>query len=130
MTYLKAAGITALLVAGVIYVQMILGGEMLIDRTTNFHTGLGHFIQLPALIAMIVFWRVKPPSKFLRWGGILLFLLTVIQASALGILIDPTPDTNRVILLAHGLNAAILFALATALSVVAVRELPRIQPTK
>ena len=127
---MRVAGIAALVVSGFLYVQMILGGAMLIDRTTNVHTSLGHFIPLLALIAAIILWRTKPPSRLLRWGGILLFVLTAIQAEVLGTQIDPVPTTDRLFLAAHGINAVLIFAFTLVLAVVAIREVPRVQPSK
>ena len=103
---------------------------MLIDRTSNDHIFLGHWIPGLALIAAIIVWRTKPPSRLLRWGGILLFVLTAIQVEILVTQIDPVPTTDRLFLAAHGINAVLIFTISLVLAVVAIREVPRVQPSK
>ncbi len=137
---MRTAGIAVLVTAGAIYVQMILGGIMLIERTANIHVYFGHGITFLALIAAILLWRVKPRSKFLRRGGILFLILVGLQTEVLGPAITTTglpwfnPSllslNDQLILAAHGMNAAVVFAISVALSVWAVRELPRAQVTK
>ncbi len=129
---MRTAGVAALVAAGAIFVQMILGGTMLLERTVILaHAAVGGIIILGiAPVETIVFWRVKPPSKFLRRGGILLIILTFVQGGLGGSFYSyDSLDSflHSIPLAAHGMNAALIFAVSIVLLVVAVREVRRVE---
>ena len=124
----KAGGVAALIVAALVYVQLVLGGGVLLSGVSSSwgtetwrsaHIGLGHFIPLIAIIAAVILWRLKPPARNLKIGGIALVILTIIQSEFLGNL---GPWGSVAVMAAHGLNAGLVFAAAVALAVIAVKE--------
>ncbi|MFQ5950527.1 MAG: hypothetical protein ACE5KH_00410 [Candidatus Geothermarchaeales archaeon] len=123
----QAGAVAAVVVAALVYVQLILGGGVLITRAVpgwasevwrDAHVGLGNIIWLLAIIPAVILWRLKPPSRTLRIGGITLFVLTFIQAG-IGF---AGPWGSVAVMAAHGLTAALIFAAAVALAVLAVWE--------
>lgn len=125
----KAGVVSTLILASLVYVQLILGGAVLL-RTVNptwisqawveAHVHLGHSIWFIAIIPAVLFWRLKPPSKPLKISSITLVILSFIQSSIIGVM---DPWGNVAVMAAHGLMAGLVFAIAVALTVITLKEL-------
>jgi len=88
------------------------------------HTSFGHLIFLPILVTLILAWRQKAGRLAVGFIGII-FVLYLVQAEVLahsatlaGLDLTPT----NVALLAHGINALVLYTLTLSVTVWALRR--------
>ena len=112
-----------------IFTQIVLAGLMFMGFT-YFHTTFGHLIFFPILIALILAWRQKAGRLATRLIGII-FVVVLIQAEPLAHfarLAGLVLATNNLALLAHGINALILYTLSLSVTVWAVRQ-PEVKQT-
>jgi len=88
------------------------------------HKTFGHLIGLPILVTLILAWRQKAGRLAVGFIGII-FVLTLVQAEPLAHFaslagLDLTP--TNVALLAHGINALVLYTLTLSVTVWALRR--------
>ena len=123
----RAAVAATLVVGSLVFVQLILGGAALLRPLrpdwvsgdfVNAHIGIGHSIWLISIAPVVLLWRIKPASRNLRTGGIVLLALSLVQANIIAAL---GPWTGIGIMVAHGLAAAVIFTTAVALAVATLR---------
>ncbi|MFQ5871500.1 MAG: hypothetical protein ACE5IB_05025 [Candidatus Geothermarchaeales archaeon] len=123
----KAVGVATLTLAALVYLQLILGGAMLLHHAEptwvseaweDAHMSLGHSIWFIAIVPAVLLWRLKPPSPTLRVGGLTLVVLSFINT----IFAVQGPWGSIAVMAAHGLTAGLIFAVAVALTVAALKE--------
>lgn len=106
-----------------IFAQIILAGLMFMGFS-YFHTTFGHLIFFPILITLILAWRQKAGRLAIGLIGIT-FVLYLIQAEVLAHAASQAGlvlATNNIGLLAHGINALILYTLSLIVTVWAIRR--------
>jgi hypothetical protein len=110
--------------AGIVYLQLLSGGALLVNRQFLDHVILGHMIvPLVPIPLLVVALKASPPSRELRnfrIGAAIVLALSWAQ----NILGTSGPQENFTVLIAHGANAGILFGGAVALAVLAVKLPP------
>jgi hypothetical protein len=107
--------------AGIVYLQLLSGGALLIDRQFLDHVILGHMlVPLVPIPLLVVALKASPLSRELRnfrIGAMVVLALSWAQ----NILGTSGPKENFSVLIAHGANAGILFGGAVALAVLALK---------
>jgi len=85
------------------------------------HTTFGYLIFFPILVTLILAWRQKAGRLAVGFIGII-FVLYLVQAEVLAHFasLDLTP--TNVGLLAHGINALVLYTLTLSVTVWALRR--------
>ena len=106
--------------AAAIFIQIVLAGLMFMGFTL-FHTTFGHLIFIPLLITLILAWRQKAGRWAVRLIGII-FVLDLLQAEPLAHNASLTLATTNLGLLAHGINALVLYTLTLGVTVWALRR--------
>ena len=112
-----------------IFAQIVLAGLMFMGFT-YFHTTWGHLIFIPILITLILAWRQQAGQMATRLIWIIL-VVDLIQAEPLAhsaYLAGLVLSTSNLALLAHGINALILYTLSLSVTVWAVRR-PEVKQT-
>lgn len=105
--------------AASIFIQIFLAGLMFMGFGL-LHTSFGHLIFFPLLVTLILAWRQKAGRTAVGLVGIIL-ILDLIQAEPLAHNASLNLATSNIGLLAHGVNALILYTLTLAVTVWAVR---------
>ena len=106
--------------AAAIFIQIVLAGLMFMGFTL-LHTTFGHIIFLPLLITLILAWRQKAGRSAVGLIGVI-FVLYVVQAEVLGAFASLALATTNLGLLAHGVNALVLYTLTLGVTVWALRR--------
>jgi hypothetical protein len=109
--------------AAAIFVQIVLAGLMFMGFTF-FHTTFGHIIFFPLLITLILAWKQKAGRSAVGLIG-MIFVLDLIQAEPLAHsahLAGLDLSTTNVALLAHGINALVLYTLTLSVTIWALRR--------
>lgn len=105
---------------GSIFIQIVLAGLMFLGLT-NLHTGLpGVAVFFLLVVTAIVAWRAKAGRRMLGLLGIIfvLFMIQVFLGGGASTRLEPTD----LALVAHGVNALILYTLTLAVTISAVRR--------
>ncbi len=100
--------------------QIVLAGLMFMGFG-YLHTSFGHAIFLPILVALILAWRQKAGRLALGFIGII-SVLYLVQAEVLAQIASLNLATTNLGLLAHGINALVLYTLTLSVSVWALRQ--------
>ena len=106
--------------AAAIFIQIVLAGLMFMGFTL-LHTSFGHIIFFPLLITLILGWRQKAGRPAVGLIGII-FVLYLLQAEILGAFASLTLSPTNLGLLAHGINALVLYTLTLGVTVWALRR--------
>jgi hypothetical protein len=109
--------------AAAIFVQIVLAGLMFMGFG-YLHTVFGHLIFFPILVTLILAWRQKAGRRALGFIGII-FGLDLVQAEPLAHFAKLSGldlATTNVALLAHGINALVLYTLTLSVTVWALRR--------
>jgi len=106
--------------AAAIFIQILLAGLMFMGFTL-LHTTFGHVIFFPLLITLILAWRQKAGRSALGLIGII-FVAYIVQAEVLGAFASLDLAPTNLGLLAHGVNALVLYTLTLGVTVWALRR--------
>ncbi len=106
--------------AAAIFLQIVLAGLMFMGFT-YLHTTFGHAIFLPILITLILAWRQRAGRRVVGLVGII-FVLYIIQAEVLAQQASLELTTTNLGLLAHGINALILYTLTLGVTIWALKR--------
>ena len=123
-TALRVLRYLAPIYAGIVYLQLLSGGALLVNRQFLDHVILGHmFVPVIPIPLLVVALRARPYTQALRnfrVGAVIVLAVSWAQ----NILGTSGPQENFTVLIAHGANAGILFGGAVALAVLAVKLPP------